>query len=78
MSIERIQEYCHPQLEPEEPSTKELASPSSTWPSAGKITFDRFTLRYRAGLEPALDGLSFVIEAGSRVGVCGRTGAGKR
>ena len=78
VSIERIQEYCHPQLEPEEPNTKELASPSSTWPSAGKIAFDRFTLRYRAGLEPALDGLSFVIEAGSRVGVCGRTGAGKR
>merc|ERR1711916_202401 len=35
------------------------------------------TMRYRPDLEPALRGCSFAIGAGSKVGVVGRTGAGK-
>ena len=34
-------------------------------------------MRYRPGLAPALRGVSFEVAAGSLVGVCGRTGAGK-
>lgn len=47
------------------------------WPTAGKIVFDNYKLRYREGLELVLKGISFTAEAGERVGIVGRTGAGK-
>ena len=34
-------------------------------------------MRYRKNTEIALDKLSFSVEAGTKVGICGRTGAGK-
>ena len=33
-------------------------------------------LRYRPELEPALKGISFATEAGEKIGIVGRTGAG--
>ncbi|KAK4488885.1 hypothetical protein RD792_004675 [Penstemon davidsonii] len=47
------------------------------WPSQGEITFHNVTLRYSSSLPPALSDISFTILGGSRVGVVGRTGAGK-
>jgi ABC-type multidrug transport system fused ATPase/permease subunit len=47
------------------------------WVTDGKITFNKVDLRYRKDTEIALNQLSFDIEAGQKVGVCGRTGAGK-
>ena len=35
------------------------------------------TLKYRPTTEPVLRNLSFIIKAGMKVGVVGRTGAGK-
>lgn len=43
----------------------------------GRITFNRVTLRYFEDEKPAVDQLTFTIEGGERVGVVGRTGAGK-
>lgn len=43
----------------------------------GKIEFKDVEMRYKPELAPALNKLSFVIEAGERVAVVGRTGAGK-
>eukprot|EP00172_Hildenbrandia_rubra_P002489 Plantae.Rhodophyta-Hildenbrandia_rubra.ctg3354.p1 GENE.Plantae.Rhodophyta-Hildenbrandia_rubra.ctg3354~~Plantae.Rhodophyta-Hildenbrandia_rubra.ctg3354.p1 ORF type:complete len:796 (-),score=88.03 Plantae.Rhodophyta-Hildenbrandia_rubra.ctg3354:912-3002(-) len=53
------------------------ARPDASWPSAGIIEFDDVELRYRPHLEPALNKLSFKTESCERIGVCGRTGAGK-
>jgi len=50
---------------------------SKSWPSDGTLDFDNVCLRYRDGLPLALDSLSFQIPGGKRVGVVGRTGAGK-
>ena len=47
------------------------------WPSAGRIDFDGVSVRYRPGLPLALDSFTATIRAKERVGVVGRTGAGK-
>jgi len=41
------------------------------------LTFEGVSMRYRPGLPLVLDGVSLAVAAGSRVGVVGRTGAGK-
>ena len=51
--------------------------PPVDWPSAGSIEFQDVWLKYRDGLVPVLKGLSVKIAKGTRVGICGRTGAGK-
>ena len=48
-----------------------------SWPSRGEVHFNDVVLRYGEGLEPALKGVSFTVEAGTSVGIVGRTGAGK-
>lgn len=49
----------------------------TNWPTCGRIEFQNLEMRYRPELEPALHSLSVTIEAGQRVGIVGRTGAGK-
>ena len=51
--------------------------PKVIWPDEGKIVFDNINLRYRPDTELVLKNLSFEIEGGQKVGVVGRTGAGK-
>jgi len=43
----------------------------------GDICFDDFAMSYRKGLPRILDGLSLTIPEGKKVGIIGRTGAGK-
>ncbi|KAL4446518.1 hypothetical protein ABPG74_001259 [Tetrahymena malaccensis] len=47
------------------------------FPSEGKVEFLNVRMRYRDGLDPVLNELSFTINPGQRVGCVGRTGAGK-
>lgn len=47
------------------------------WPSRGEVSLEGVELRYRPGLPLVLKGLTARIPPGSKVGVCGRTGAGK-
>lgn len=65
-------------LAPEAPieTTKDQVLDES-WPSAGGIEVRDLSVKYRAELPCALDGATFSIPAGSRVGIVGRTGAGK-
>ncbi|KAH9124734.1 hypothetical protein AeMF1_004553 [Aphanomyces euteiches] len=73
VSIERIHAYT--QLESEAP----LRVPALTQEIApnGKIVFDHVTLVYRIGLAPVLHDVSFSIAPQEKIGVVGRTGAGK-
>uniref|UniRef100_A0A7S3LJ39 ATP-dependent transporter ycf16 n=1 Tax=Aplanochytrium stocchinoi TaxID=215587 RepID=A0A7S3LJ39_9STRA len=48
-----------------------------SWPSKGEIVFEEASLVYREGLPPAIDRLSVRFEGGKKIGVVGRTGAGK-
>ena len=47
------------------------------WPSLGKIAFKDVELRYRSNTEVVLRKLNFEVNPGEKVGVVGRTGAGK-
>ncbi|KAL1611029.1 ATP-binding cassette transporter yor1 [Nothophoma quercina] len=74
-STERIYHYGT-QLEEEAPLHTDVQV-RPTWPEHGEIVFDNVEMRYRAGLPLVLKGLSMHVRAGERIGVVGRTGAGK-
>jgi len=73
-SLERVSEYTE--------LTKEAASnmpddPEKGWLTQGRIEFKDVVMAYREGLPPVLNGVNFTIEGGKKIGVVGRTGAGK-
>lgn len=47
------------------------------WPSSPSVEFSEFSARYKSGLPRVLKDVSFRVEAGQRIGIVGRTGAGK-
>lgn len=51
--------------------------PDEQWPRKGSIEMKNFFLRYREDTELVLKDCSFKIEAGQKIGIVGRTGAGK-
>mgnify|MGYP002622399680 CR=1 FL=1 len=73
-SVERLL-YYGTQLEEEAPLKTIDVRP--TWPEKGEIVFDNVQMRYRAGLPLVLQGLTMHIRGGERIGIVGRTGAGK-
>lgn len=82
ISFERAVEYTR--LQPEDRCDVDDLQPKvtstslSSWPVHGKIVFDKFTASYNPDIAPPiLKSLTFVIEARERIGVVGRTGAGK-
>ncbi|WWD05496.1 hypothetical protein V865_003573 [Kwoniella europaea PYCC6329] len=75
VSVERVLGYAN--LPSEAADFIEDKKPSPKWPEQGSIEFDNFSMRYRPELELCLRDVSFKINGGERVGVVGRTGAGK-
>ncbi|XP_030375917.1 probable multidrug resistance-associated protein lethal(2)03659 [Scaptodrosophila lebanonensis] len=77
-AVERVVEYDD--IEPE--GALESAAdkkPPRTWPEQGKIMFEELSLRYVPDpkSERILKSLNFVIQPCEKVGIVGRTGAGK-
>uniref|UniRef100_A0A8C5GHF6 ABC-type glutathione-S-conjugate transporter n=1 Tax=Gouania willdenowi TaxID=441366 RepID=A0A8C5GHF6_GOUWI len=74
VAVERVSEYS--QIENE---AKWIANtrPPRTWPEAGRIQFDNFKVRYRDGLDLVLHGITCEINSTEKIGIVGRTGAGK-
>ena len=50
---------------------------SPKWPDQGEIVVKDLHVRYREDLPIVLNGVDFVIRAGQKVGIVGRTGSGK-
>ncbi|QLG74461.1 hypothetical protein HG535_0G03440 [Zygotorulaspora mrakii] len=75
VSVERIYEYCNlPSEAPEIIADKRV---SKYWPEYGKIVFKDYCTRYRKGLQPVLKNLTMKIKPQEKIGIVGRTGAGK-
>ncbi|EPS73599.1 hypothetical protein M569_01152, partial [Genlisea aurea] len=74
-AVERVGIYID--LASEAPETIEGNRPPPGWPASGLIKFEDVSLRYRKGLPPVLKGLSFTVFPHHKVGIVGRTGAGK-
>ncbi|GLT67383.1 hypothetical protein SLA2020_396970 [Shorea laevis] len=74
-AVERVGTYID--LPSEAPDVIESNRPPPGWPSLGSIKFEDAVLRYRPELPPVLHGLSFTISPSEKVGIVGRTGAGK-
>ena len=73
-SVERVMTYT--KLE-SEPGYKVERFPPKHWPHEGNITFQDVSLTYYPGGPQVLKKINFSIEGGAKIGVAGRTGAGK-
>jgi ATP-binding cassette subfamily C (CFTR/MRP) protein 4 len=73
VSTERVVEYTDVTPETDEGTV----IPAPTWPIAGKITFDRVSMRYSLDKQWVLKDVSVGIHPGEKIGIVGRTGAGK-
>ncbi|TPX09118.1 uncharacterized protein E0L32_001619 [Thyridium curvatum] len=77
-SVERLLYYAYniPQEPPHDVRNNKPLK-EKNWPSKGHIKFENLTLSYRPELDPALKDVTLDIRPGERIGVIGRTGAGK-
>ncbi|KAG1747124.1 ABC transporter [Suillus paluster] len=75
-SVERVMHYAK-EVEQEAAHVVENSPAPADWPSQGEIVMKDVVLRYRPELPPVLKGLSMSLSPGEKIGVVGRTGAGK-
>ncbi|KAL0104456.1 hypothetical protein PUN28_017289 [Cardiocondyla obscurior] len=75
VAVERIKEYG--ETEQEAPWKNTEFAPPTEWPKHGRVDFKDFKVRYREGLDLVLNGLTFSVLGGEKIGIVGRTGAGK-
>ncbi|XP_032875191.1 ATP-binding cassette sub-family C member 9-like isoform X1 [Amblyraja radiata] len=81
-AIERVNHYTTLPSEQESEESQIsidflLDSNLTNWPHSGEIEFNEVSVRYDKKLDPVLHKLTFKINPGTRVGICGRTGSGK-
>lgn len=74
MSVERILEYSELEAEAQPKRPTEV---SQTWPDMGHIEFKNVTYKYLYEGEPVLQRISFAVQPREKIGIVGRTGAGK-
>ncbi|NWQ61769.1 MRP1 protein, partial [Neopipo cinnamomea] len=75
VAVERVKEYA--EMEKEAEWSIEQTAPASTWPEEGKVEFRGYGLRYREDLDLVLKNINVTINGGEKIGIVGRTGAGK-
>ncbi|KAJ7028056.1 P-loop containing nucleoside triphosphate hydrolase protein [Mycena alexandri] len=83
VALSRIHEIASLPEEEEEDSTGEKGNRSSEKDSSvpfaayGAVEFRDVRLQYEEAKKPAVNGVSFTVGAGQKIGICGRTGSGK-
>ncbi|KAF9357787.1 hypothetical protein BGX34_009218 [Mortierella sp. NVP85] len=75
-AVERLHHYAA-ELQVEAPAVIPDNRPADSWPSSGAIKIRNLEMRYRPELPLVLRNLSLDIQGGEKIGVVGRTGAGK-
>ena len=74
VAVERIKEYSEIKNEASWTSSE---PPPSSWPDSGEVKFQGYGMRYREGLDLVLKKIDANIKGGEKIGIVGRTGAGK-
>ncbi|KAJ2602288.1 Transporter of the ATP-binding cassette (ABC) [Coemansia sp. RSA 1286] len=74
-SVERVVEYLD--IAPEAPVSIPGHVPPPEWPASGRISVKDLELRYAENQPPVIRGISFEVQPCEKVGIVGRTGAGK-
>ncbi|KAL8890967.1 MAG: hypothetical protein Q9215_001968 [Flavoplaca cf. flavocitrina] len=75
VSVERVLEYAR--LPSEAPDRVSKNKPKIGWPAHGAVNISNYSTRYRPGLDMVLKNINLDIKAHEKIGVVGRTGAGK-
>lgn len=75
VSVERVLEYAR--LPSEAPEIIPTNRPPVSWPPKGALAFNGYSTRYREGLDLVLKNVNLDIKSHEKIGVVGRTGAGK-
>uniref|UniRef100_A0A672M5A8 ABC-type glutathione-S-conjugate transporter n=1 Tax=Sinocyclocheilus grahami TaxID=75366 RepID=A0A672M5A8_SINGR len=75
VAVERVKEYSETQTEA--PWIVTDKQPPPDWPPKGNVEFVDYSVRYREGLDLVLRNISLKVEGGEKIGIVGRTGAGK-
>lgn len=75
VAVERILEYAR--LPSEAPDVIPDRRPPVAWPAKGEVDFVNYSTRYREGLDLVLKNINLDIKSHEKIGVVGRTGAGK-
>ena len=77
VAIERVVEYSknHPEAEWERKEADDEIG--ENWPNRGQVRFVDYRTRYREGLDLVLKGIDLDVASQEKIGLCGRTGAGK-
>ncbi|KAF8922710.1 ABC protein [Mucidula mucida] len=77
-AVERVVNFSQGNvIEQEAPHFIEATKPPPHWPDRGALKFDNVQMSYRPGLPKVLKGISMDIRGGEKIGIVGRTGAGK-
>ncbi|XP_061547082.1 canalicular multispecific organic anion transporter 1 [Phycodurus eques] len=74
VAVERVSEYS---VIENEAKWVTDTRPTENWPEAGRLQFENYKVRYRPGLDLVLHGISCDIGSSEKIGIVGRTGAGK-
>lgn len=74
ISVERVLEYTKVDMEPTRDKMENLPK---DWPEFGQIEFRDLSLSYNVGEPKVLQQLNFVVNSCEKIGIVGRTGAGK-
>lgn len=75
VSVERVMEYSR--LTPEAPEVIEDNRPTESWPEKGEVIFKNYSTKYRPELDMVLKNINLSVKPHEKVGIVGRTGAGK-
>uniref|UniRef100_A0A671LLL1 Canalicular multispecific organic anion transporter 2-like n=1 Tax=Sinocyclocheilus anshuiensis TaxID=1608454 RepID=A0A671LLL1_9TELE len=75
VAVERVKEYS--ETATEAPWIVKDKQPPPDWPPKGNVEFIDYSVRYREGLDLVLRNISLEIKGGEKIGIVGRTGAGK-
>lgn len=75
VSVERVLEYSR--LTSEAPEVIEDHRPPTEWPAEGEVIFKNYSTKYRPELDLVLKNINLSVKPHEKIGIVGRTGAGK-